>query len=113
MMPLGYCRGVFYQLKLNRMVHINSIEAYGKIIEKLPTKRRQVFDTILNASNGLTLEQIADRLGTLPYKISGRITELKESGLVVPVRKGTTADGNTCDVYGVPNHSELRQLNLF
>jgi len=97
---------------MKKKMHENSLKTYSEIYNELPKSRRRVYQQVYMAKTGITTEQIARNLNTFPHKISGRITELKADGLIVPVRKGKTESGNTCDVWGIPNNA-ARQQNLF
>jgi len=60
-----------------------SEQAYHEIRDSLPDSRRAVLEAIASAPGGLTLYEVARKLGRPEHTISGRITELKKAGLVI------------------------------
>jgi DNA-binding Lrp family transcriptional regulator len=78
---------------------LNRNEAYNSIIEKLPKKRKEVFN-VISVLGKASLENIAKFLKCRPSDISGRITELKKCFLI---KEFCSADsrrtGNPVTVY--------------
>jgi len=86
-------------------VHQNSLEAYAKILEDLPNRRREVLHCIIKSTelvigDVVTMEWVSSMLNRPVSAISGRFTELKRDGLIYEIeRKGTTRDGNSCAIF--------------
>lgn len=60
-----------------------SIETYTRKEPEMQTDRDRIYMEI--ASNGgITLKEIAEKWGCPPNCISGRITELRDEGYIVP-----------------------------
>ena len=57
-------------------------DAYKAILEKLPERRRAVLSALIAEPEGLTTQEICNRLGWPINCVSGRISELKEAQLV-------------------------------
>lgn len=75
-------------------------ETYTEVVSKHGNQRRAVRDRIVAAgSYGVTLDELADRFGCEPNKISGRVTELKKAGLIVHTKaRRKTRAGSTASV---------------
>ena len=58
-----------------------SLQAYYGIVDKLPAKRKAVFE-IIRISGPLCNESIALRLGWAINRVTGRVKELRDAGLV-------------------------------
>lgn len=63
------------------------------VYEKLPRRRREVFDFIA-AHPGVTDQQIADGMGLDGSSVRPRRQELEKAGLIVDDGHGTTRAGN-------------------
>lgn len=62
-----------------------SVAAYDRIKADLPKVRRWVYEMFLRRPvKGFTVHEIAERLDVSPNVVSGRLTELKRDGLIVP-----------------------------
>lgn len=57
-------------------------EAYSKIKSDLAEKQKIVYDLISNYPDGISNKQIAFELGFPINSITGRVTELKNMGLI-------------------------------
>jgi len=53
-------------------------QAYKDVLDTLTERNKAVLSTLIAAPDGLAVFEIAERLGTEPHCISGRITELKK-----------------------------------
>jgi len=58
-----------------------SLEAYRKVLPKIGTRQRDVLEVIRN-HEGITNCEIAEELGWSINRITGRVLELREMGLV-------------------------------
>lgn len=63
---------------------------YQQVIDKLPAKRRMVYDVIVNNKQGITSKRICSLSGLSINTVSGRCTELQNLGLICSV--GTYRD---------------------
>ena len=70
-----------------------STEAFEKIKNHLSHRQRIIFDRI-QASDGLTVDQLSLAMDTTPNAISGRITELRMKGKIE--KHGTRATRSGC-----------------
>jgi len=87
-----------------------SIAAYHSILETLPKKRKQVYNTLL-ALGKASLERIASYMNKRPSDISGRITELKKCFLIKEVFTAESQrTGNTVTVYTCTTDEERVDL---
>lgn len=60
-----------------------SIRAFEGLLDSLPERRRRVLRAIADqGENGLTCRELAARWDVPMHQISGRLTELKASGLI-------------------------------
>lgn len=57
---------------------INRNKSYISITDKLPSKRKRVYEIILLHKGGITAQGISERYNVPINQITGRITELKE-----------------------------------
>ena len=57
---------------------INRNRSYISITDKLPSKRKRVYEIILLHKSGITAQGISERYSVPINQITGRITELKE-----------------------------------
>jgi predicted ArsR family transcriptional regulator len=75
--------------------------AHDSIRPTKKTDRLKIWTMIYSAGKaGLTLEQVADRMGRTPSAISGRLTELAEQGMLHrSEQKGITKSGRSCSVW--------------
>lgn len=65
-----------------RRTHENSLSAYDSILDRLPQSRARVFQVI--AIRGpLTRADIAERMQIPINRVTGRVKELLEEGLVI------------------------------
>jgi predicted ArsR family transcriptional regulator len=79
-----------------------SNEAFQKIESSLPDRRAGVLILIRNAaSEGLTVHEAAELLGTTPNAVSGRFSELKKGGLIEQIGRRATPTGCSAGVYRV------------
>jgi len=62
-------------------MHPNSLSAYDSIIEKLPTARSAVFAAI-RESQPVTRQALSESTGWPINRITGRVRELLDTGLV-------------------------------
>lgn len=84
-----------------------SAQAYETVKPKVPSIRQRVLDTVKQAGEGgLTREELIGYTGIHQNSISGRITELKDDGLIVARGTRNNSRGNPEDVYvlgdGIP-----------
>jgi len=56
--------------------------SYKDILEKLPERRRAVMSALIAEVDGLTTQEICNRLNWPINRVSGRISELKEAQLI-------------------------------
>jgi hypothetical protein len=77
----------------------NSAKAHRKIPKA--EARYAVYRVIQMAGEkGITLEEIAEKLGRWPHQVSGRCTELLALRLIFrKTQTGLTKSGNSCAVY--------------
>lgn len=78
-------------------MHINSLEAYRKIYDSLPKRRKQVLEKIIELGEA-TIEETALSMNRYPNQISGRFSELRKANLIVE-RKTKKVNGMTCSVW--------------
>ena len=78
-----------------------SAEAHEKIKTTKGTDRARVWVLIHESGKvGMTLEQLAWRMGKVPSALSGRLTELAAQGMIWKKdARGTTTSGNSCAIY--------------
>lgn len=76
-----------------------SVEANAKITPHKASSRAAVLDVIRRKPS--TLDEIAEALGTEKHKVSGRVTELRASGLIEVAGRVMNAAGNTVRRYKV------------
>lgn len=90
------------------LIHRN--EAYTKIINKLPRKRKEVF-TALTTLGKASLENIASFMNRRTSDISGRITELKKCFLIKEFCSAKAQrTNNPVTVYMLTNEDERVDL---
>lgn len=79
----------------------NSKAAFSKNEESRRTDRTRVYVLIHEAGpRGMTLEQIAWRMGKVPSAVSGRVSQLLAKDLIGrKAEKGQTTSGNSCWIY--------------
>ena len=78
----------------------NSVAAHNRIAGKLPEMQRIVFDVIdASGAIGVSLSEICAALERPPNAISGRITELKKSGLITKTGCRINPQGNRESIY--------------
>jgi len=65
------------------MIQQTSLKAFQEIQPKLPECRRIVYETIKKADKDLTNMEIAARLGWSINRVTPRVKELREMGLVI------------------------------
>ena len=71
-----------------------SIENYYLFIDtELTERQKEVYECF---DKPLTSEQVANKLGKGINVISGRITELRESGYLIKSERTTNSKGNPC-----------------
>ena len=88
----------------------NRNEAFLRIINKLPKKRKEVYLTIQQHKN-CTLEKIARILKCRPSDISGRVTELKKCFLIKENKiLDSKRTGNSITSYIILNEDERIDL---
>ena len=78
----------------------NRNKAFASIVEQLPLKRKQVYNVIKELGR-CSLDDIAEHLWVTKNEISGRVTELKETGYIVEsddVKKSTRSN-NAVTIY--------------
>ncbi|MFH2029681.1 MAG: winged helix-turn-helix domain-containing protein [Bacteroidota bacterium] len=88
----------------------NSIEAY-RSIENLSGKRQMVYRCI-ESNQGITRQQIAEFLGWTINRVTGRVTELIDLGLIVDTkeaRKGKLYAGVSEPVKRVTTKQQLEE----
>ena len=56
---------------------------YSMIKPDLPEKRQRVYEVILQHPQGVTRKQIAGELGWPINCVTGRVTELRDSGFII------------------------------
>lgn len=68
--------------------------AFEALKDRLPLHRARVLKAIRDSDGGLTVDEIAQKLGVTPNMVSGRASELKRDGMIR--RNGTrlTRNGN-------------------
>lgn len=72
-------------------VHINSIETYKNIIDRLPKSRAAVLRAI--AERGpITRNEVAEFLNIPINRITGRVCELRDAGLIIECGTMRTKD---------------------
>lgn len=59
------------------------LDAWAEIQVSVPEKRLQVFQAISRAANGATLFELVAHLGWPVNRVSGRVTELEQRGMIV------------------------------
>ncbi|OPC51476.1 hypothetical protein BAY06_03880 [Elizabethkingia anophelis] len=100
--------------------------AYHNILEKLPTKRKQVLSALMEIQPACSFD-IATYLGVPPNEVTGRLNELKIYGFIKILTVSEGAKGHLREFYTVvespseiKNHqdqilnakeAEIRQLN--
>lgn len=64
------------------------IQSYNEVKDKLPQSRLVVLSAIVGTGDrGLTLFELVGALGVPVNRISGRVTELSEAGLIVDSKR--------------------------
>jgi hypothetical protein len=78
-----------------------SAQAHAKIRPSKKIDRLRIWTLIHESGKvGMTLEQLAWRLGKVPSAISGRLTELSAQGMIRrKEEKGQTTSGNSCSIW--------------
>ena len=72
-------------------VHINSIETYKGVLDRLPKSRAAVLRAI--AERGpVTRNEVADLLNLPINRVTGRVCELRDAGLIVECGTMRTLD---------------------
>ncbi len=78
--------------------HANSLAALEHIKPKAPTKRQQVFEAILAASDGLTREEIAHVTGMSENTVRPRVRELIKAGRIMESGSRLTDSGQAAAI---------------
>jgi DNA-binding transcriptional ArsR family regulator len=70
-----------------------SVEAHDRIKKTLPRQRAAVLALYRARPSGYTVHEVAEKFNVSPNVISGRLSELKKSGLLFPSgeRRGNAA----------------------
>ena len=77
-----------------------SEEAFKSIRKELPLRRAICLVLIHKAaSEGLTVHELSEQLGTTPNAVSGRLTELKKHGMIKKIGTRPTPTGGKAAVY--------------
>jgi len=79
-------------------MHQNSLDAYGKVRKWKNDMQMRVLDTV-KRNGATTLEDICKIMDRPEHCISGRLTELKQSGVIKIVGTTKNSNGNTCSIY--------------
>tara|TARA_R110000824_G_scaffold203371_3_gene387792 strand:- start:501 stop:842 length:342 start_codon:yes stop_codon:yes gene_type:complete len=74
--------------------------AFEEIKKELPFKRAIVLILLHKAAlKGLTVHDLSEQLGTTPNTVSGRLTELKQMGLIHKIGTRPSPSGCSSAVY--------------
>ncbi len=74
-----------------------SVAAFQSIQDRLTAAQQRVLNCIRN-SDGLTCNEIAEKLGLTPNQVSGRCSELKRDGKIHEAGKRLTKSGCTAAI---------------
>lgn len=85
-------------------------EAYEHILDSLTERQAVVFNTIQANPRGVTMHDTAVALGVPLHTISGRFSELKAIGLIVPVGKQKMPWGRSAMVWMAAPKEEERDV---
>lgn len=66
----------------------NRNESYKGVVDRLPQKRKEVYELIKSNPN-ITIQEAAEKLGKPINEVSGRFTELKEVFLIIELDNKT------------------------
>jgi len=73
------------------------VAAFQSIQDRLTAAQQRVLNCIRN-SDGLTCNEIAEKLGLTPNQVSGRCSELKRDGKIHEAGKRLTKSGCTAAI---------------
>jgi predicted transcriptional regulator len=75
-----------------------STEAFQSIKDRLTAQQNRVLKAIRESESGLTVDEIALKLGATPNEISGRASELKRDGKIMKQGTRLTRRGHAAAV---------------
>ena len=85
--------------------------AYQNIADKIPKRRRKVFEQFVKNPRS-TVWEIADLIGWNRNEVSGRVTELRQSFLIVECGTKQNHETNQKNTVYTPIESEVKRTHL-
>jgi hypothetical protein len=77
-------------------------EAWEGVKENLAERQRRVLEALDKYRDGLTSHEYADLIGQPLHAVSGRFSELRQYGRIVPKGKRRTPSGKQAIVWAIP-----------